>query len=110
MDPDAVPRVTVEVACALPGRQRVVAVSLPAGATARDAVLASGLQQAFPELDLAACNLGIYGRVVPDRYPLGAGDRVEILRPLVRDPREARRLAAARGEVLGGRRAVQRPR
>jgi putative ubiquitin-RnfH superfamily antitoxin RatB of RatAB toxin-antitoxin module len=106
---EAAATVTVQVACALPDRQRVVTVTLPAGATAREAVAASGLQREFPELDLAACDLGIYGHAVPDQRPVAEGDRVEILRPLVRDPREARRLAAARGEVLGGRRAIRRP-
>jgi len=90
------PGISVEVACALPARQRVVRLSLATGTTAREAVRASGLGAAFPDLDLERCQLGIYGRVVPDEHVLAEGDRVEIYRPLLADPREARRRAAAR--------------
>ena len=89
------PAIVVEVACALPGRQQVVRLSLVAGTTAREAVRASGLGAAFPELDLERCPLGIYGRVVSGNQVLAAGDRVEIYRPLLADPREARRRATA---------------
>lgn len=101
--------VTVEVVYALPGVQRVVGVRLPPGSTVRQAVEAAGLEKEFPGLDVAGCPVGIYGRVVPDDHGVREGDRVEVYRPLARDPREARRAAAARGEVLGGRRPVKRP-
>ena len=90
------PAISVEVVCALPARQRVVKLSLAAGTTAREAVRASGLGAAFPNLDLERCQLGIYGRAIPGEHALADGDRVEIYRPLLADPREARRRAAAR--------------
>ena len=90
----------VEVVCALPARQRVVQLSLPCGTTARDAVLQSQLAGEFPELELAAAPLAVYGVRVSDDYVLGDGDRVDILRPLRRDPREARRELAARGDTM----------
>ncbi len=89
------PVISVEVVCALPARQRVAALRVAAGTTAREAVRASGLAAAFPELDLERCPLGIYGRVVSGEQVLGAGDRVEVYRPLLADPREARRRTAA---------------
>lgn len=88
--------IRVEVACALPGRQRVAALRVALGTTAREAVRASGIAETFPELDLERCAIGLYGRVVPGDRVLADGDRVEIYRPLLADPREARRRATAR--------------
>jgi putative ubiquitin-RnfH superfamily antitoxin RatB of RatAB toxin-antitoxin module len=85
---------TVEVAYALPGRQRVVQLTLHAGMTALDAVLAAGLEREFPEIASHDLVLGIYGRRVEATQVLRSGDRVEIYRPLKFDPRDARRRAA----------------
>lgn len=83
--------IEVEVAYALPERQKVVRIRVPAGTTAREAVLNTDLDQSFPDLDLSAIPIGIYGERVFDEYILQAGDRVELYRPLPVDPREARR-------------------
>ena len=91
----------VEVACALPDRQRVVTVRVAPGTTAREAVRASGIAAEFPALDIEGCPVGIWGQVVPGEQVLRAGDRVEIYRPLESDPREARRAAVARGGFMG---------
>lgn len=91
----------VEVACALPERQRIISLEVPAGTSARQAVILSGIQRDFPELSVASSALGVFGKVVEDDHTLRDGDRVEIYRPLARDPREARRLLAARGETMG---------
>ena len=88
--------VRVEVAFAAPDRQVVVSLSLPAGASIRDAVEASGLLQAFPEHDLPALEKGVWGEKKPDDSELRDGDRVEIYRPLRIDAREARRRRAQR--------------
>lgn len=84
----------VEVCYARADVQAVVALKLMRGSTARDAVSQSGLSQRFPELD-GTQPLGVYGKRVADDYPLQDGDRVEILRPLAIDPKEARRRRAA---------------
>lgn len=81
----------VEVAYALPDRQQVLRLRVPAGSTAREAVLRSGLENLFPGLDVSAGPIGIYGERVRDERVLQAGDRVELYRPLPVDPREARR-------------------
>jgi putative ubiquitin-RnfH superfamily antitoxin RatB of RatAB toxin-antitoxin module len=94
----------VEVAYALPDRQRVVTVPLPqAGLTAREAVERSGLLQEFPELAERPFVLGVFGTVCEIERRLRAGDRVEIYRPLLNDPRTQRRDRAA-GTRKGGRR------
>jgi hypothetical protein len=86
----------VEVAWTLPRAQRLVALELPAGATVRAAVEASGLLEQVPEAERAQLRFGIYGsRAGPERA-LKDGDRIDILRPLAMDPNEARRLRARR--------------
>lgn len=85
---------TVEVCFALPARQEVVSVTLPVGATLADAVNASGLQALFPEEDFETLKKGIWGEVKDASQQLRQGDRVEIYRPLVFDPKEARRRRA----------------
>jgi uncharacterized protein len=82
--------VTVEVVIALPERQLLRRVELPAGSTVADAVSASGLAEAG-----AAPRFGVYGKVVPAGTVVRDGDRVEIYRPLRADPKELRRLRAA---------------
>jgi len=64
------------------------------GATVRMAIKASGVLQAFPEIDLARNRVGVYARLVTLDTPLRDGDRVEIYRPLRVDPKEARRMRA----------------
>ena len=90
--------ISIEVACALPDRQVVEALHVPVGCTAREAVQHSGIASAFPLLDIAQMTLGIYSRIVSDDYVLAEGDRVELYRPLLLDPKEARRQRAAKAK------------
>ena len=86
----------VEVAYALPDRQRVVTLELPVdGLTAGQAVQRSGLLEEFPQIAEHALALAVFGVVCEPERPLRAGDRVEILRPLLHDPRALRRERAA---------------
>ncbi|MFV8833688.1 RnfH family protein [Aquisalimonas sp.] len=86
--------IAVQVAYARPERQCVLDLSVPAGTTAREAVQVSGISEVFGEIDARTSPIGIYGRAVEDEHPLRAGDRVEVYRPLVIDPKEARRQRA----------------
>jgi hypothetical protein len=92
------PMVDVEVVYAAVDRQVLLPVSVPAGTTVRGALLASGVGESFAELDLANCPVGIFGKVITDAgsRPVQAGDRIEIYRPLLADPKEVRRLRAAK--------------
>ena len=86
--------IRVEVAYATPERQLIVAVDIPPGTTAMEAIERSGIRSEFPEMVIDENALGIFSRkVVPD-YPMQAGDRLEIYRPLVADPKEIRRQRA----------------
>lgn len=92
----AEPGIAVQVVYALPGAQEVVELMLPPGATAGRALVMSGLLERYPEIDLRACRIGIYGRLVREDTALRDGDRVEIYRPLIADPKQARRRRASR--------------
>ena len=93
--------IEVEVACARPELQVVRVLSVPVGTRARDALKLSGIGAQFAGLDLERCALGIYGREISGERELQAGDRLEVYRPLYKDPRMARREAVAQGTVLG---------
>jgi len=88
----------VEVVYAAVDRQVLLAIQVPAGSNVRAVLLKSGICEQFPALDMATCPVGIFGKVVadPDNYQVRAGDRIEIYRPLLADPKEVRRLRAAK--------------
>lgn len=99
--------ISVEVAYALPDKQKIIALLVEPGTTALQAAVRSGIDQDFPGLELEGAKMGIFGQALgtkglkPAReYILKDGDRVEIYRPLTSDPKEARRrrAAKARGE------------
>lgn len=79
-------------------RQILRAFAVQEGTTVRAALGISGLAQVVAGLDLATCPVGIFGKVVadPERQVVQAGDRLEIYRPLLADPKEIRRLRAAK--------------
>ncbi|MBJ3816749.1 RnfH family protein [Shimwellia pseudoproteus] len=81
----------IEVIYALPQKQYLRRVVLPAGATVEEAIHASGIIELRPEIDLASNKVGIYSRAVKLTDVLQDGDRVEIYRPLIADPRALRR-------------------
>ncbi len=95
----------VEVVYASPERQRLIGLKVPLGTSALEAVRRSGIQQEFPEIDLEKTSFGIFSRLLDGRsnptaedYVLQAGDRVEIYRPLLIDPKQARLRRAARAK------------
>lgn len=85
---------TVEVAYAKPDVQVILPVQVSAGATALDAICQSGIATRFPEIEPEKAEVGIFGHAVKLNKPLRAGDRVEIYRPLLCDPKEVRRRRA----------------
>lgn len=87
----------VEVAYATPTRQRVVALDVPEGTTVYGAAVASGLADEFTEIDLDTIPMGIFGERVKTATTtiLSPGDRVELYRPLIADPKANRRTRAA---------------
>lgn len=91
------PTILVAVAYAPPGKPMHRHLRLASGSTVGDAIRACGLLAQCPAIDLNCNRVGIYGRLVQLDTPLRDGDRVEIYRPLIADPKEARRRRAASG-------------
>lgn len=86
----------IEVAYAKPELQVILSLETAEGATAEAAIFQSGMLQRFPEIDLAVNKIGVFGKTCKLDQPLREGDRVEIYRPLIADPKEARRARAAK--------------
>ena len=93
--------IQVEIVVAMPDRQVLRSLRLPVGTDALGAVTKADLQSRFPDLDLKACRLAVWGRPVAGSHVLAEGDRVEVLRPLQLDPRDARRELAREGQFMG---------
>jgi putative ubiquitin-RnfH superfamily antitoxin RatB of RatAB toxin-antitoxin module len=91
----------VEVAYAAPGIEARVEVQLPSDATVADAVAASGLMRRFA-LAPQALTFAIFGQRAQADTLLADGDRVELLRALVADPKDARRRRAGDPSMRGG--------
>ena len=95
--------INVEVAYALPERQRILSLQVPAGTTALQAARLSGITREFPDIDLDTADMGVFSKnldgkalPLPADYVLKPRDRVEIYRPLVADPKAARAQRAAK--------------
>lgn len=91
---------SIEIVYALPQKQELVSLRLPAGSTVQQAIEASGLMQKHPEIDLARNKVGVFGKLARLDTPLRAQDRVEIYRPLVADPKEVRKKRAEEGKAM----------
>lgn len=87
----------IEVVYALPQRQERVSLELAPESTVLDAIQASGLLQHLPQIGFE--RVGVWGRPVSPQTLLRDGDRVEIYRPLVADPKQVRRERAARARL-----------
>jgi putative ubiquitin-RnfH superfamily antitoxin RatB of RatAB toxin-antitoxin module len=92
--------ILVEVAYARPDEQALLSLEVPEGTTVQQAIERSGVLQRFPEIDLAATKVGIFGKLAKLDAALREGDRVEIYRPLIADPKEVRKKRAAEGKQL----------
>jgi|SRR5919106_6369041 putative ubiquitin-RnfH superfamily antitoxin RatB of RatAB toxin-antitoxin module len=88
--------ISIELAYALPNEQIVLSLEVPRGTTLGAVIERSGIRERFPEIRLEKNKVGVYGRLRPLDYSVRPGDRVEIYRPLIADPKKARRARIAR--------------
>jgi len=86
--------IVVEVAYAASQRQVVKTLTLAAGSSVEQAIRASGLLDEFAEIDLTQQHVGVFGELVRLDECLHSGERVEIYRALIADPKEIRRRRA----------------
>ncbi|WP_439107832.1 RnfH family protein [Congregibacter sp.] len=92
--------ISIEVVYALPDRQKIVQLTVPEGTNALAAAQQSGLEQEFDDLTInEESHLGVFGNRAAHTQVLRDGDRVEIYRPLLADPKEVRKERAARAKA-----------
>ncbi len=97
--------IRVEVAYATPKEQVIIPLEVPVVTTAQQAIEESKIFKKFAEIDLNKNKVGIFSKPCALNQPLREGDRVEIYRPLIADPKQIRKQRAAQGKRLkkGGR-------
>lgn len=81
----------IEVAFASLVKQLCVSVTLQEAVSVEEAIITSGITDQFPEIDLLSMKVGVFGKVCSLDKMLKEGDRVEIYRPLLLNPMDARR-------------------
>jgi hypothetical protein len=103
---DEIEFIEVEVVYATPTRQLLVALKVPVGTTAYEAAEQSNIVSEFPEIKLSTIAMGIFskpldgkGRPTPKEYALRPRDRVELYRPLIIDPKQARLARAEKAKM-----------
>jgi uncharacterized protein len=98
----------IEIVFAEPQRSIIKCLRLPAGALVADALELAAVDPDFAGMDLANSTFGVFGKLTGRDEPLRQGDRIEIYRPLLADPKEARRVRAR--EARAQRPGPPRPR
>ena len=93
-------KIHVEVVYALPDKQVVLALVVEPDATLEQVIRASGILEQFPEINMAQNKVGVFGKLGKLTDTLHPGDRVEIYRPLIADPKVVRKQRAAQGKVM----------
>ncbi len=93
-------RVNVEVAYARADTQAIIAVAVAPGTTLGQAVELSKIRDRFPEIDLKSNKTGIFGKATKVDQIVREGDRIEIYRPLIADPKQVRKERAAAGKGM----------
>lgn len=93
--------ITIEIAYAKPLEQILLSLQVPPETNIKQAIMQSNILERFPEINLDKENkVGIFGKVVTLNQALRNGDRIEIYRPLIADPKEVRKQRAAEGKKL----------
>ena len=98
-------QIEIEVAYATPDKQLILTVSVPEDCSVYDAVVASGIDKKFPEINIESSKMGIFSKLVskPKLQTLKVGDRIEVYRPLLIDPKESRKNRAAKAKAEKGK-------
>lgn len=94
------PQITIEVVFAKPDEQVIESLNVPPDTTIEAAIRQSGILERFPEIDLASNKVGVFGKAAAMTSTLYDGDRIEIYRPLIADPKQARKKRAEQGKAM----------
>ena len=92
---------TVEVIYATLTQQQLFSVACHLGDTVSDAIVASGILEKFPEIDLEKNKVGVFNQLIKLTDPVKINDRIEIYRPLIANPKEVRRKRAVQQKAEG---------
>jgi putative ubiquitin-RnfH superfamily antitoxin RatB of RatAB toxin-antitoxin module len=92
--------VNIEVAYALPDKQQVIALQVSEGTTIEQAIRQSGILDQFPQIDITQNKVGIFGKLKKADVVVREGERIEIYRPLIADPKQVRKQRAAEGKRM----------
>ena len=83
--------IRIEIAYAIPEKQVILNLMVSPGTTVAEAIEQSSIRDEFPDMKKDPAGVGIFSRKVALDYVLREGDRIEIYRPLIADPKEVRR-------------------
>ncbi|AUD79455.1 RnfH family protein [Kangiella profundi] len=92
-------KIKVEVCYALPEKQTLLSLEVNSGDTIESIIQQSGILELYPEIDLAENKVGIFSKLAKLTDTLHAGDRIEIYRPLIGDPKEVRKQRAQKNKT-----------
>ncbi len=94
-------KVSIEVSYALPDKQTLLNLSVEPNSSVQQGIEQSGILAMYPNIDLSVNKVGVWSRVCKLDTELKEGDRIEIYRPLIADPKEVRKLRAQRAKEEG---------
>ena len=88
--------IEIQVAYARPDLQSLIRVKVNHGTTVLEAIEKSNICSIYPEINIEKAQIGIFGRIIrdPSTTSVFPGQRIEIYRPLLADPKELRRIRA----------------
>jgi uncharacterized protein len=87
-------KINIEIIYALPEEQILLSQIVQSGVSVEQAIIESGILNRYPEIDLSVNKVGIFSKATQLNEILREGDRIEIYRPLIADPKEARKKKA----------------
>ena len=90
----------ISVSYAHPEKPAWVRLDVEEGCTLRAAIERSGILGRYEDIDLTRNKVGVFGKIKPLDTVLAEGDRVEIYRPLIADPKAVRKKRADEGKVM----------
>jgi len=95
-----VEKIDIEVAYAQPDSQIIIEVTVSQDTTIEEAIKHSGILDQYPEIDLAVNKVGVFGKQAKLASTMRAGERIEIYRALIADPKAVRKARAAEGKAM----------